>query len=485
MKLTKKLMWPITAVFLISAAVFICVYRATVITSFSDIEMRRIQSSSQRVAKLLEVKADNLQAKALDYSRWDSTYKYIADPEQGYITSAFSDYSSFQKLGINQIAISDRSGNVVFLKELECSSSQLMGTEAMAVLSRKLLSLMESGNKDSVKGILMTDKGPMLIACEKVHNGGAGQATNGIFLLGKYLDQEELSDMGYVLDTDFKMEPYDAIQYKDAGTAAAGLSFIKDTSSDYITSYMPLADVFGTTAYTVETTQKKDLVGGVNSGIDIFLIFLGTGFILFSLILLKYLDEIVLKRLAYIKETVDKIRTTRNLSLRLKQDVSDDEISELGRDFNSMFDTLQQSTRKLTDSEKKYSSLFDHMLSSFMYCRVMLDHHSNLADYMVLESNSALEETLGLRDHQLRCGPGTEMLPEEFGKGSKFMRMIEAVAVKGSGPMSDDLYIKKHDRWLSLSIYSTEKDHFAVTMSDITDMKKYEFQIATLLTTMS
>lgn len=480
MKLTKKLMWPITAVFLISAVVLICVYRAIVITSFSDIEVKRVQSSSQRVAKLLEVKAENLQAKAMDYSRWDSTYKYIEDPEQSYLTSAFSDYSSFQTLGINQIGITDLSGKVLFLKELECSSSQLMGTEGMAALARKLLALMESENKDSVKGILRTEKGPMLIACEKVHNGGAGQATNGIFLLGKNLDQDELSDINYVLGLDFKMEPYDASLYKDAGTVATGLSFINDMSSDYITSYLPLADVFGTPAYTVEITQIKDLVGGVNSGIDIFLIFLGIGFVLFNLILLKYLDKIVLKRLAYIKETVDKIRTTRNLSLRLKHEVIDDEISELGRDFNSMFDTLQQSTSKLADSEKKYSSLFDHMLSSFMYCRVVLDHHRNLADYIILESNSALEETLGLRDHQLRCGPGTELLPDEFGKGSKFMRMIEDVAVKGFGPMSDDLYIVKQDRWLNLSIYSTEKDHFAVTMSDITDMKKYEFQIAHL-----
>jgi diguanylate cyclase (GGDEF)-like protein len=480
MKLTKKLMWPITAAFLTAAVLFICVYRATVITTFSNMEIKRAQASSQRVANLLEAKADNLQTKAMDYARWDSTYEYIADPDKAYITSAFSDYSAFIKLGVNQIAISDLAGNVVFLKELDCSSSQVMGSEGMAALSKNLLALMKSENRESVKGILKTGNGPMLIACEKVFDGGAGQATNGVFILAKYLDQEELSDISYILGTDFKMEPYDAGLYKDAELKPVGLAFIKNSGSDYITSYMPMVDVLGTPAYTIEITQAKDLMGEFNSGIDIFLIFLVAAFLLFTLTLLKYLDVFVLKRLAYIKGMVAKIRATRNLSLRLEHDCSDDEISELGRDFNSMFDTLQQSNRKLADSEKKYSSLFDHMLSSFMYCRVMLDHHSNLEDYMILESNNAMEGIVGVKGDQFRCRPASEILPAEFGKGSRFMKMIEAVAVKGCAPMTEDLYITKHDRWLNLSIYSTAKDHFAVTMSDITNMKKYEQQIAHL-----
>jgi sensor domain CHASE-containing protein len=105
MKISKKLMWPITAGFILTAALFIPLFRSALISSFSGIEASRAQSSAYRVVNFINSEADNLQAKAMDYSRWDSTYNYIQAPYQSYAASAFSDYSSFQKLGINQIVI--------------------------------------------------------------------------------------------------------------------------------------------------------------------------------------------------------------------------------------------------------------------------------------------------------------------------------------------------------------------------------------------
>jgi len=468
MKISKKLMWPAISCFILAAALFILLYRSALISSFTGIEANRAQSSAYRVVNFINSEADSLQAIAMDYSRWDSTYKFIQATDQSYVPSAFSDYSSFQKLGVNQIAISDSSGKVVLHKELDCSNSQLLSNEEITSLSSTVVSLMRSENKESLKGILKTSQGPMLIACEKVLNGGAGQASDGVFILAKYLDQDEISNIVGIVGVDFTLEPF----IDEANR--------KSTLKDFLTSYMPLPDIFGTSSYNVKITQLKELEMKANSSITLCLAFAVIGFILFTLILLKYLDKFVLKRLAYIKGMVSEIRATRNLSLRLKHDWGNDEISELGRDFNSMFDSLQQSKRKLEESEKKYSSLFDHMISSFMYCKVMLDHHSNLVDYMVLESNSALESMVGVARDQFSCRPGSEILPEEFGKGSSFMKMIEAVAVNGSAPMTDDFYINKLDKWFSMSIYSTEKDHFAVTMSDITNMKKYEQQIAHL-----
>ena len=477
MKLTKKLMRPVTAAFLLAAALFILLYRSALVASLSGIEADRAAADSGRILSLIEGEADHLQAKAMDYSRWDSTYGFIEAPDQGYEASAFSDYSSFLKLGINQIVISDLRGNVVFSRELGCTGEQLLGSEGVSALASEALALLQSGDSESLKGVIATAQGPLLIACEKVHNGGAGEATNGIFILAKYLDQDEVSRMGGAAGLDFTLEPYDAA--RDNGSAAfdgsQGLAALANPG--HMTSYTPLPDIYGSPAYSIKLVQPRTLAGLASSSINMCLAFLGIGYVIFLVIVLKHMDLLVLRRLAFMKETVESMRTTRDLSLRIGHDGIDDEISELGSNFNSMFDTLQRSSRKLEDSEKKYSSLFSNMLSCFMYCRVVADGAGNLTDFIILESNSSMERFIGMPSAGYTGKPALSLLPGEFGKGSAFMRMAEAVAVKGLAPAAHDLYIKEQDSWLSLSIYSTEKDHFAVTMSDITEMKKYEQQI--------
>ncbi|MHC1724390.1 MAG: CHASE4 domain-containing protein [Aminipila sp.] len=210
MKLTKKLMRPVTAAFLLAAALFILLYRSALVTSLSGIEADRAAADSGRILSLIEGEADHLQAKAMDYSRWDSTYGFIEAPDGSYETSAFSDYSSFLKLGINQIVVSDLAGNVVLSRELGCSSEQLLGSEGGSALASEALALLQSGDRESLKGVMATAQGPLLIACEKVHNGGAGQAANGIFILAKYLDQDDVSRMGSAAGLDFTLEPYNA-----------------------------------------------------------------------------------------------------------------------------------------------------------------------------------------------------------------------------------------------------------------------------------
>jgi diguanylate cyclase (GGDEF)-like protein len=477
MKLTKKLLWPITAFFLVALAVFLVLYRSALLNAFTSIEIKRAQASEERVMNLISSEADDLQAKAMDYSRWDSTYDFIKAPYQGYIDSAFADYSSFQKLDINEILISDLEGSVVFHKELDCSTSQAMGSDAAASLSGQLLRLMNEGSKASIKGIVKTDKGPMMVACERVFNGGAGSESDGFLILGKYIDQNEIYKISRLVGVNFTLEPFQAGMYSENAVRQGELALVNSSASDSLTSLMPLSDITGANAYTIRITQVKDLVNEANASIDLCLGFVCIGFLLFLILMLKYMDGLVLRRLAYIRDTVENIRNTSDMALRIAHDGIDDEISDLGMNFNSMFESLQHSSRKLEDSQKKYSLLFSNMLSSFMYCKAITDGSGKMVDFAILESNSALERMIRLPRERYTGKPALDFMPEELGKGSRFMKMAEAVVTNNFSPISDSIYLSNLDTWLNLSIHSTEQDHFAVSMSDITEMKKYEQQI--------
>jgi diguanylate cyclase (GGDEF)-like protein len=472
MKLTKKLMRPVTAAFLLAAALFILLYRSVLIASLSGIEAARADADSSRVLSFIEGEADHLQAKAMDYSRWDSTYEYIQVPGQVYEASAFSDYSSFLKLGINRIVISDLNGNVVFSKELDCTSSQLLGSEGVSALASKALALLQSDGRESLKGVLSTEQGPLLIACEKVHKGGAGEATNGIFILTKYLDQDEISRMGGTAGVDFTLEPFDAAQHTGSALKESVLSFAARSNPEYMTSYFPLPDIYGSPAYSIKLTQSKDLTALAVPSINMCLAFLGIGYIIFMIILFKHMDLLVLRRLAFIKETVESMRTTRNLSLRIGHDGIDDEISELGSNFNSMFDTLQRSEQQIFDLAyfdeltdlpnrknllKRIQGLIDSGPCGFALLFIDLDNFKSIndtlghdvGDYVLTLTASRLRELTGDNSLLGRLG-GDEFIValRDLESGTQ----AEAFAEKMLSAISPPMRYKDHDLHLGASI---------------------------------
>lgn len=462
MKLTKKLMRPITAAFLLATAIFILLYRFALVTSLSGIEASRADADSSRILSLIEGEADHLQAKAMDYSRWDSTYGYIDAPGQGYEASAFSDYSSFLKLGINQIAIADLSGNVVFSKELDCTSEQLLGSEGVSTLASEALARLKSRDRESLKGVLSTAQGPLLIACEKVHNGGSSQATNGIFILAKYLDQDEISRIGGTAGLEFTFESYDLAHYD--GSALK--------NPEHITSYAPLPDIYGNPAYSIKLVQPRTLAGLSISSINMCLTFLGIGYIIFLAIVLKHMDLLVLTRLARMKETVESMRITRDLSLRIGHDGIDDEISELGSNFNSMLDTLQHSEQQIFDL-----AYFDELtglpnrknLLERIQGLIDSGHHGFALLFIDLDNFKSINDTLGhdvgdyvltLTASRLLALAGDKVLLGRLG-GDEFIVALrdldskpqaEAFAEKILSAISPPMRYKDHDLYLGASI---------------------------------
>ncbi|MHB8790479.1 MAG: MASE3 domain-containing protein [Desulfobulbaceae bacterium] len=129
--------------------------------------------------------------------------------------------------------------------------------------------------------------------------------------------------------------------------------------------------------------------------------------------------------------------------------------------------------RELKESEKKYRSLFTNMLNGFAYHKVVLDENNLPVDHVFLEVNAAFEKMIGLRRKEIIGKNVSEVFRGIEDSAFDFIGEFGKVALTGE-TLYTEQYFAVMDRWYSFSVYSPEKDYFAVVFEDITARKQAE-----------
>ena len=129
----------------------------------------------------------------------------------------------------------------------------------------------------------------------------------------------------------------------------------------------------------------------------------------------------------------------------------------------------------LEASTKKFSALFDNMLSGFAYHKMLLDSDGKPIDYIFLDTNDAFLKITGLTRDDLLNKPVTEVLPSIKEDNFDWIGTYGRVALTGE-PISFEQFSAPLQRWFTISAYSFEKDHFAVIIDDITGIKEAEVE---------
>ncbi|MDH3328360.1 MAG: ATP-binding protein [Desulfobulbaceae bacterium] len=129
--------------------------------------------------------------------------------------------------------------------------------------------------------------------------------------------------------------------------------------------------------------------------------------------------------------------------------------------------------RELTESEKKYRTLFTNMLNGFAYHKIILDGNNLPVDYIFMEVNNAFEKMTELRKQDVIEQKVTDVIPGIKNSSFDWIGEFGKVAMSGT-TLHTEQYFEVTGRWYSLSAYSPEERYFAVVFEDITDRKQAE-----------
>jgi diguanylate cyclase (GGDEF)-like protein/PAS domain S-box-containing protein len=124
----------------------------------------------------------------------------------------------------------------------------------------------------------------------------------------------------------------------------------------------------------------------------------------------------------------------------------------------------------LQRSELRYQSLFENMLEGYAYCRAFFDQ-DQLRDFVYLETNRAFEDLTGLKDV---VGKNvSDVIPGSLETARELFDLYGRVALTGKAEKRET-YFDALGIWISVAVYSPEREYFVAVFDNITTRKLAE-----------
>lgn len=129
--------------------------------------------------------------------------------------------------------------------------------------------------------------------------------------------------------------------------------------------------------------------------------------------------------------------------------------------------------KKIKDSEKRYSDLFENMTEAFASYEMSYDKNGNSTDYRCIKVNPYFEKLTNVKIAQVKGGKVTEILPDFE---NNIIEMLDKVAKTGEA-ISFQYFLKNSKRYYNYRVFSPSKNKFALLFTDITDQENLKIQL--------
>jgi len=327
--------------------------RELLLSSFMRLENEQMNQEVESAVTSLHDEYNSLGTTTNDYSYWDRTYEYMADPSRGDIGKEFQD-GGMEGLGLNLIVIRDVHGNTVYAKaydrqqhrEVASPTDFLQGIFARPQMAPEAVAVRPQD------GILAFPDGPYLVSTRPILTSQRAGEPRGMLMVAKKFDDRgarRVKDLSHAAVTFERMDtpslPED-FQRAFATMGRKGNSVeIQPLSEESIAGYAVVADIFGKPLLLLRVDMGRPIYErGKLSQIYLFgTIFVGV--VLSSLVIIFCLQKFVLSRLDGLSREVSSIGERKTIDERVHVS-GGDELSSLGSSINGMLDELEKSQKQ-------------------------------------------------------------------------------------------------------------------------------------------
>ena len=328
---------------------------------FLSIEKQNQERDVARVADSIKEELKNIAASAIDYSSWDVTYDFAQGINYNYTVSDLTD-DSLSNLMIDYIAVTNVSGDIVLLKSLNKTetTSEVSLKKVLSEFRQNPKILSHENANDSIDGILMLSKGPMLISSQPVLKSSGDGPVAGALIMGRMLDENNILLMDERLHLNISIIRYDdgtgviPDDMKRAISGSVNMSTVLDSGSitgfnvfmlnpSTITGYSLMNDIYGRPAIIIKVSSPRSIYTQTKNFILYTLLVLVIVSILLYFSMLFLLNRIVINRIISLDKELEMISKSNDMSRRVQVDYSD-EISSFGRTLNNALETIEKTT---------------------------------------------------------------------------------------------------------------------------------------------
>ena len=311
--------------------------------------IENVERTKKEIFKEIEV----LDTIVMDWAVWDNSYQFMIDKNPEYIKANLSE-DTLNNLKINIMLFIDNKGNLVHGEGYDLQKKESVPIDEALLKYIKDHSLLQNNDVKYRKSGIVTLNGKDLILlsiCPILTSAGEGPI-NGYIVLGANFTEKKIAYIGEELSSEIKLTFLKDFEYDRKFFDLKDDKIQIDAVSDQkIIGRAFLDDIDGKHLLLLSIEKNRDINNIGEAGIKATLWLLLGLFFLFAIIITVILDRGILLRFQELSNDIRKIGEGKDLSVRLKRQNIDDELTDVSNEINGMLGVLERSQLFLSKSE--------------------------------------------------------------------------------------------------------------------------------------
>jgi len=342
--------------------------QAVIQPSFEDLEREQAQRDMARCVQALRREVQHLNQFCLDWAAKEHICEYVAAPSSAYeernlVPATFADNN------LNLLYLVNAAGKVVWGAVYDLKSREPISLPDFAAehWGREHPLLRHATPESSIAGVLLTSRGPMLVASRPMVRRDAVRDACGAVVMGRFLEASYLTLLSEQTQVRMRLTPLEA-----GGTpsdtpatliqALHGPFSVTKTDSRLEVSVI-IPDVLGKPAFVLYSETPREITVEGRAAMRLDAIGAGVVGLFVLLLLLLLLRHMVIEPLSSVTAHVGRIAESGELAPAPDAERAD-EFGQLSRAFNRMVERLRRdsATRReaedaLRESEQRFQTL--------------------------------------------------------------------------------------------------------------------------------
>lgn len=358
MSINKKLTLSLALVVVGFCLVLLLVLQGVVMRSFETLELEEADKDVNRVAQAIDAELQHLDVLCGDWGVWDDAYNFVAGLKPEFAKENLYD-GVLKTINLNLVYIVDGDGRVVFQSRAAPEGSELIELVEfpLEMLPKGSTLNHQAGSSTSVKGLIQTAWGPMLVSSQPVMKNNRVGPTLGAFVMGRVIDAKLVQHFREETHVEFTLNAPDAARSEQIPTkgprSTDGESVQHDVvDNDLMRCSTVLRDIDGRPAKVIEAAVPRSITQMGRDSVLASLVSALSAALILLVVLYFMLQRTVIGPLSRFTNNALKVGARADIVKELDL-TRGDEIGLLSVRFAEMLEQIEAFQKRLSESAHK------------------------------------------------------------------------------------------------------------------------------------
>lgn len=352
MKIRTKLLLVMGSVFLLMLVGNYVVQQTIVMHDFHRLERSAASDDLTRCAEAVRRDLEHLESFTQDWATWDDAANFVTSKNAAFVESNLKD-DAFEVSDFNLMVFVNTEGEVIWAGARDQDHSTPMELrdftkDRFSPTDDLLAGNKPKSDKPQVSGIVMTEKGPLLLCARPILNSAGEWPSKGSLIMGRLFGDELMQRFRSQTKVQFEVFPvHDAdldptLRDAIAAMPSAESVLLKEVSEKTTNAFCYLTDPQGNPALIIKAEIPREITAQGRQTIRVSMSSLIVVAIVTGLVLVILIRSLVIEPVELLARKAEEIGISGDLTRGIGMKRSD-EIGKFAGQFDKMVTALAES----------------------------------------------------------------------------------------------------------------------------------------------